>query len=164
MAKHGIEPVKAFTYASRSADQENAEGICELAQCWEAGVGCVAYEENATASLTKAADLGLTNALFYLGMICFDRGERGDEAQFEQAIKWFMKADEKGIVIIVSYKAIDLDTMSRANMYTNLSKMYEKGHGVKQDKAKCVRLQKICLSLVGELHREIIAKHEANAL
>jgi TPR repeat protein len=106
MAKHGVEPVKAFTYASRSANQENVEGICELAQCWEAGVGCVASEESATASLVKAADLGLTNALFYLGMICFDRGERGDESQFEQAIRWFMKADEKGMIVFVSYKAI----------------------------------------------------------
>jgi hypothetical protein len=42
--------------------------------------------------------------------------------------------------------------------------MYEKGQGVKQDKAEGARWQEICLSLVSELFREMTAKHEANAL
>jgi TPR repeat protein len=98
-AGHGVDSVKAFTYASLSAAQGCVEGLCELGQCWENGVGCLPNEEKANAALGEAVGMGLTTAMHDLGMICMKRGDRGDTDQYEHAIHWFKMADEKGMVI-----------------------------------------------------------------
>jgi TPR repeat protein len=96
-AGHGVDPVKSFTYATLSAAQGCVEGLCELGQCWENGVGCLPNEEKANAALEEAAGMGLTTAMHDLGEICMKRGDRGDAVQYEHAIRWFKMADEKGI-------------------------------------------------------------------
>jgi TPR repeat protein len=98
-ASHGVDPVKAFTYASLSAAQGCVEGLCELGQCWENGVGCLPNEEKANAALEEAFGMGLTTAIHDLGMICMNRGDRGDAVQYEHAIRWFKMADAKGKAI-----------------------------------------------------------------
>jgi TPR repeat protein len=96
MAKHGAQPVKAFTYATLSAGQGSPEGMSELGQCWERGIGCELNEQKADALFVQAIDLCFSPAMYDFGKICQKRGDRGNVVQYEQAMRWFKLADISG--------------------------------------------------------------------
>ncbi|MDO5357057.1 MAG: tetratricopeptide repeat protein, partial [Conchiformibius sp.] len=79
-------------------------------------------DEQAVAWFRKAAEQGMADAQFNLGMM-YEHGE-GVAQDDEQAVAWFRKAAEQG----------------NALGQTSLGVMYEFGKGVAQDREQAVRL------------------------
>ena len=85
-----IEAVKEIRTA---AEKGNAEDQLNLGAFYEYGIDVPKDEKKAFYWYTKAANQGLAEAQYSLGLITFLRGGKNDA---KQAFKWFGKAAEQG--------------------------------------------------------------------
>ena len=112
---------KSFAYAEMGAKCENMDSMFSLGYMYSNGYGVEQDKAAAVQWYTKAADLGVAEAMNNLGyMYCNGDGVEQDKAA---AVQWYSKAADLGV----------------AEAMCNLGNMYYKGEGVEQDKSAAVQ-------------------------
>jgi TPR repeat protein len=133
-------------------DLAHVESQFNLGLMYAKGEGVQQDFKQAAAWLRKAADQGLADAQYVLGMMYF-QGEGGVQQDFKQGVEWLWKAADQGMAkaqfnVGIMYKAgngVQQDFKQAAAWYQKaaeqgltraqffLAMMYEQGEGVQQD-------------------------------
>jgi TPR repeat protein len=108
----------AFNKSRKLADQGNADGQVNLADCYARGVGVAKDEVEAVKWLRKAAAQGYSRAQCQLGY-CYARGQGVAKDEVE-AVAWYRKAAAQGY----------------AEAQIQLGYLYTRGQGVTKDEVE----------------------------
>lgn len=89
------DPQKRFFYAKMSADLGNTTGQCELAHCYEDGVGTAVNEAEALRYYQLSADQHDSSGEFCLAA-CYESGTCGTVENLPRALKYYKLAQQHG--------------------------------------------------------------------
>ncbi|RIB12817.1 hypothetical protein C2G38_2199633 [Gigaspora rosea] len=109
---------KAFIYYQKSAEMNDASGICGTGYCYYKGIGVEKDEHKAFIYYRKSSEMGDATGTFNVGY-CYENGI-GIEMNEHKAFLYYQKSSE----------------MSYTNGTFNVGYCYENGIGVKKDEYK----------------------------
>jgi TPR repeat protein len=122
----------AFSWFKKISENDSAEALYWLAQCYLDGIGTQQNDELAFDSFKKAAEHSYPNAYYPLAL-CYCDG-KGCQQNYELALAWITKAVEYADAYFLRIKNYGTDFEKNiAETYLFLGKLYADGKGVAQN-------------------------------
>lgn len=161
-----------------AAAQGDVEAMVNLGSSYIYGLSAADGEENkeeAVKWLKKAAELGNTEAYYYLGVVYSDSDDP-EYYDFDEALKWYLKGAETddgscmdSIGVLYSLEDNDVEACKwyRKAMHAghgmgtyHLAECYYDGMGVEQDEEKAIRIMHKASELGESMADEWLGEHE----
>jgi TPR repeat protein len=122
----------AFSWFKKASENDSAEALYWLAQCYLDGIGTQKNDELAFDSFKKAAEHSYPNAYYPLAL-CYCEG-KGCQQNYELALAWITKAVEYADAYFLRIKNYGTDFEKNiAETYLFLGKLYVDGKGAAQN-------------------------------